>query len=127
MFGNRDRDEKIKTLTQELDRLRGRVQELEGDCAPIRLGDVTFPRYGLYPYEDKRPKVSLHDVAMRLMEHCGLRFEKTPVTGGEIVVKDKKDDLMFVQSGHGTVATSPSVLEALKHPKPRKKRNRRSD
>lgn len=121
MFGNADRDEKIDKLTREVDLLTKKVATLQQDCQPFMVGEIHYRGYGLfdYPYEDSRPRVSLHQAAQKLMDHCGLRFEKTPFTGGEIVVKDKKDDPMFLQSGAGTVRTFKDALTKPKR-RPRK-------
>lgn len=83
MFGNR----KIKELEKLVKELSKRVVTLEEDCRPFMVGpEPEYWHHSMKVY-DTRTRVSLHDAARKIMLHCGLRFERTPITGGEIVVK----------------------------------------
>ena len=91
MFGKSELIEKIEALEK-------RVKQLEDDCRPMYAGELdAWERRErsrcfsyLAPYKDPRPRLSLHDVAMKLMAHCKLTFERIPAVSEKVVVKKRK-------------------------------------
>ena len=85
-------------LVKKIEALEKRVKQLEDDCQPMYAGNLTEWEktsrslcYGNWsPYKDPRPRLSLHDVAVRLMEHCKLTFERIPAVPARVEVKKRK-------------------------------------
>lgn len=89
MFGKTRLETDLESLKAQLEECRKRLAVLEADCAPFRVGELpSWLNYAyFYHLEDSRPRLSLHQVAQKLMQHCGLTFDRVAPIPEEIVVK----------------------------------------
>ena len=91
MFGKRELVEKIEALEK-------RVKQLEEDCAPMYVGELdsweresrSMHLIAWSSWKDPRPRLSLRQVAQRLMDHCKLKFDRVPAVPERIEVKKIK-------------------------------------
>lgn len=88
MFGQTRLEHKLQSLEAQLEECKKRLAVLESDCAPFMVGEVpAWQRMAMYLIQDQRPRLSLHQVAQKIMQHCGLTFDRIAPTPEVIVVK----------------------------------------
>jgi len=67
----------IRSLQQEVKLLREQVNHLNGLQYHLRIGELIDH----YPYyNDFRPKISLHDTIVLILDHLKLKLKLTPAT-----------------------------------------------
>lgn len=70
-------ESEVRDLRYEIKRLKGRLDVVENDCSPFRIGNPSFSCSIYGGYHDDRPKVSLRRAVSLLCEHLKLRFSHT--------------------------------------------------
>lgn len=90
MFGIDELREEVRELKASNRWLLERVEQLEKDTEPFRVGDLS-PYFLAYPgWADSRPRISVHQALCRIMAHLNIQFTATKAVPETVQVEKVK-------------------------------------